>query len=224
LTTFFGSKKDGVSRTHTLYTTHLDAAQSGSLVLDGLHDYARVYLDHALVGTLDRRLNQSRLDIPASSKSRELEILVENSGRINYNVVLRKESKGIVNRVLLADKELSEWSIYPLPLDHTDRLHYKKSSCSGPCFFRASLTVPSTPQDTFLKTDSIQKGFAWIDGIALGRAWNAGPEASLFMPGSWQKEGKNNLVVFDLQADGAPVLETADHALWVPGKDQQKKK
>jgi beta-galactosidase len=214
----------GQSYGYILYTTHLDAGQSGSLVLDGLHDYARIYLDHALVGIVDRRLNQSSLDLPSSAKSRELEILVENSGRINYNVALRRESKGIVNRVLLADRELSGWSIYPLPLDHTDRLHYKKSPCSGPCFFRASLTVPSTPQDTFLRTDSIQKGFAWIDGIPLGRAWNAGPEASLFMPASWQKEGKNSLVVFDLQAAGAPVLQTADHALWVPGKDQPEKK
>jgi beta-galactosidase len=214
----------GQSYGYILYTTHLDTGQSGSLVLDGLHDYARIYLDHALVGIVDRRLNQSSLDLPSSAKSRELEILVENSGRINYNVALRKESKGIVNRVLLADRELSGWSIYPLPLDHTDRLHYKKSSCSGPCFFRASLTVPSAPQDTFLRTDSIQKGFAWIDGIPLGRAWNAGPEASLFMPASWQKEGKNSLVVFDLQAAGAPVLQTADHALWVPGKDQPEKK
>jgi hypothetical protein len=49
------------------------------------------------------------------------------------------------------------------------------------------------------------------------------PQASLFMPGSRQKEGKNSLVVFNLQADGAPVLQIADHALWVPGKDQPKK-
>jgi beta-galactosidase len=48
----------GQSYGYILYTTHLDAAQSGSLVLDGLHDYARIYLDHALAGILNRRLNQ----------------------------------------------------------------------------------------------------------------------------------------------------------------------
>ena len=35
----------GQSYGFILYTTQLDAAQSGSLVLDGLHDYASVYLD-----------------------------------------------------------------------------------------------------------------------------------------------------------------------------------
>jgi beta-galactosidase len=213
----------GQSYGYILYTTHLDDSQSGSLVLDGLHDYAGVYIDRALVGTLDRRLNQNSLDIPASSKGRELAILVENSGRINYNIVLRNESKGILNRVLLADKELAGWSIYPLPMDHTEKLRYRKSSCTGPCFFRTSLTASSTPQDTFLKTDSIQKGFAWINGTPLGRAWNVGPQATLLVPGSWLQQGKNRLVVFDLQANGAPVLQTADHALWIPGKDQPKK-
>lgn len=214
----------GQSYGYILYITHLDASQSGQLVLDGLHDYARIYLDHKLIGVLDRRLNQASLEISTSSKNRELAILVENSGRINYNVVLRKESKGIVNRVLLAGKELSEWSIYPLPMKHTEKLHYSKSVCTELCFFRTSLIAPSVPQDTFLKTNSIQKGFAWINGTPLGRAWDAGPQASLLIPGSWLKKGKNHLVVFDLQADEAPVLETSDHALWVRGKDQPKKK
>jgi hypothetical protein len=32
----------------------------------------------------------------------------------------------------------------------------------------------------FLKIDSLQKGLAWIDGIPLGRAWNAGPASLSF--------------------------------------------
>jgi len=188
-----------------------------------LHDYASVYVNHTLVGTLDRRLDQNSLDIPAASKGRELAILVENTGRINYNIVLRNESKGILNSVLLSDKELAGWSIYLLPLNHTEKLRYKKSPCSGPCFFRTSLTAPATPQDTFLNTESIQKGFAWINGTPLGRAWNVGPQASLLIPDSWLEQGQNRLVVLDLQANGAPALETADHALWIPGKDQPKK-
>jgi beta-galactosidase len=212
----------GQSYGYILYTTHLDPSQSGSLVLDGLHDYARIYLDRALMGVLDRRLNQTTLDIPAAAKGRELAILVENSGRLNYKINLRNESKGILNSVLLGNKQLSGWSIYPLPMDHPEKLYYKRSSCAGPCFFRASLTAPSPSQDTFLKTDTIQKGFVWINGIALGRAWSVGPQASLLIPGSWLKEGQNQLVVLDLQADGAPVLETVDHALWSANNNQSK--
>jgi beta-galactosidase len=214
----------GQSYGYILYTTHLDASQSGLLVLDGLHDYARVYLDHVLIGVIDRRLNQTSLELPAAAKERELAILVENTGRINYNVALRNESKGILNRVLLGDKELADWSIFSLPMDHPERLHYKRSLCLGPCFFRTSLVATTAAEDTFLNTTPIQKGFVWINGVPLGRAWNIGPQATLFIPGSWLKRGKNTLVILDLQADKPLALQTADHAIWVPGKDEPRTK
>jgi beta-galactosidase len=213
----------GQSYGYILYTTHLDASPAGQLVLDGLHDYACVYLDRKLVGVLDRRLNQASLDIPASSTGRELAILVENSGRINYNVVLRNESKGILNHVMLANKELTGWSIFSLPMDHPEKLHYRRSSCTGPCFFRTSLVSPSVAEDTFLDTTPIQKGFVWVNSVPLGRAWSIGPQASLLLPGSWLKKGQNSLVIFDLQANRLPALQTINHALWIPGKDEPSK-
>ena len=211
---------DRPSYGYILYTTHLDASQAGQLVLDGLHDYACVYLDRKLVGVLDRRLNQASLEIPGAHKGQELAILVENSGRINYNVVLRNESKGILNHVMLANKELTGWSIFSLPMGHPEKLHYRRSSCTGPCFFRTSLVSPSVAEDTFLDTTPIRKGFVWVNGRPLGRAWSVGPQASLFLPGSWLKKGQNSLVVFDLQANGLPSLETINHALWISGKDE----
>jgi len=44
---------------YLLYRTGLDEGDGGELVLDGLHDYAQVYVDQKLVGTLDRRLDTS---------------------------------------------------------------------------------------------------------------------------------------------------------------------
>lgn len=213
----------GQSFGYILYTTHLDASQSGSLVLNGLHDYASVYLDHVLVGTLDRRLNQASLDIPSAIKGRELAILVENTGRVNYNIMLRGESKGILKSVQLGNRELSGWTIFSLPMDHPEKLNYRKMPCSGPCFFRTSLVTSGAVSDTFLDTSAIHKGFAWVNGFAVGRAWNVGPQASLFIPGSWLKQGQNSLVALDLQADTALALQTVDHALWVPSKELPKK-
>ncbi|MGA7856707.1 MAG: beta-galactosidase family protein [Terracidiphilus sp.] len=213
----------GQSYGYILYTTHLDASQAGQLVLDGLHDYACVYLDRKLAGVLDRRLNQTSLEIPAAAKSRELAILVEDTGRVNYGTAMREESKGILNHVRLADKELIGWAIYSLPMDHLEKLRYRKSPCTGPCFFRTSLIVPPPAQDTFLDTTYISKGFVWINGTPLGRAWDVGPQASLFIPGSWLKKGQNSLVIFDLQANKLLALQTINHALWIRGKDEPSK-
>lgn len=213
----------GQSYGYILFTTHLDASRSGSLVLDGLHDYAQIYLDRVLIGSLDRRLKQSSLDIPPAAKGRELSILVENMGRINFNVVLRNESKGVLNHVLLATKELFGWQIYSLPMDRIETVRYRTSSCSGPCFFRTSFVASPAVKDTFLVTASIHNGFVWINNGALGRAWDVGPQASLFIPESWLKKGQNSLQLFDLRANGSPTIETAAHALWIPGKDQSSK-
>jgi beta-galactosidase len=46
------------------------------------------------------------------------------------------------------------------------------------------------------------KGFVWVNGHELGRIWNVGPQKALYLPGVWLKEGKNDVVVFDL--DGTP--------------------
>ena len=43
---------------YILYRTTLRGPINSDLVLDQLHDYARIYIDGKLVGTADRRLNQ----------------------------------------------------------------------------------------------------------------------------------------------------------------------
>jgi len=48
---------------YILYRTTVSADADGDLVLDGLHDYAQIYADGVLVGTLDRRLKQDHLAV-----------------------------------------------------------------------------------------------------------------------------------------------------------------
>ena len=38
-----------------------------------------------------------------------------------------------------------------------------------------------------------------VNGHAMGRFWEIGPQQTLFMPGCWLKEGKNEIVVLDLK-------------------------
>ncbi len=51
----------GQSYGYILYRTQLPAAVTGDLVIDDVHDYAQVYLDGKLAGTLDRRFKQNTL-------------------------------------------------------------------------------------------------------------------------------------------------------------------
>src|ERR1035437_575415 len=67
---------------YILYRTQLDGPVAGDLAIDTLHDYAQVYVDGKLAGTIDRRLGQHRLPLKVSAHHAQLDILVENTGRV----------------------------------------------------------------------------------------------------------------------------------------------
>jgi len=39
----------------------------------------------------------------------------------------------------------------------------------------------------------------WVNGRAMGRFWEIGPQQTLFMPGCWLKKGVNEIIVLDLK-------------------------
>jgi beta-galactosidase len=184
---------------YILYRTTIAAAARGDLVLDQLHDYAVVYANRQPIGTLDRRLGQDTLAVNLAAGTK-LEILVENSGRINYSLELRGERKGITRKVTLAGKNLTGWQVFPLPMNKVEHYNYTSASCAGACFYRGTLEV-AEPGDTFLDTSAFSKGFVWINGHPLGRIWSIGPQKALYLPGPWLHKGTNDVIVFDL--DGA---------------------
>jgi beta-galactosidase len=203
----------GQSYGYVLYRTGIDEGDGGKLVLDGLHDYAQVYIDQQLVGTLDRRLGTNTLDIPRQTHAATLDILVENSGRVNFTTVIRTERKGLTGAVTLDGKAPRHWEIYSLPMDDLSRLRFLPEPCTGPCFFQSILTV-TKPADTYLDTRSLHKGFAWIGTIPLGRFWFIGPQFALYTPGCWLHPGGNTVTIFDLLGDNSDVVKSTTEPIF----------
>jgi beta-galactosidase len=207
---------------YILYRTQIANGAAGELVIDGLHDYAQIYLDRKLVGTLDRRLGRSSLTLPPILSKATLDILVENSGRVNFTKVIRTERKGITGSVTVGGQEPKHWQIYSLPMTDVAKVHFDKAPCEGPCFYRYSMTVQAanaessahlaTFPDTFLDTHGLSKGIAFLNGHALGRFWSVGPEFTLYTPGPWLHAAPNDVVIFDLQGTAREALKTIDRA------------
>lgn len=186
---------------YILYRTIVPEAVHGDLVLDELHDYAQVYVNGRLAGTLDRRLGQNSLPVNFKEPNARLDILVENTGRVNFTTAIRGERKGITKQVTLKGKPITGWQIYSLPMEDPGKLPFGSGECAGPCFYRGTLQV-AQPGDTFLETSQFTKGFVWVNGHPLGRIWNIGPQKTLYLPGLWLHKGANEVIVFDLE--GAP--------------------
>ena len=196
---------------YVLYRTHLVEDGSGDLVISGLHDYAQIYADGVFLGVLDRRLDQSRLSLTLKSGT-QLDILVENSGRINFKPILREERKGILGQVTLAGALLSHWENYSLPMKSPDSLSFSTDPCSGACFYRGGFQI-KTPQDSFLDTSGFSKGFVWINGHPLGRVWSIGPQKTLYLPKPWLHKGTNQVIVFDLLGKANPLMSGLSHPI-----------
>ncbi len=209
---------------YILYRHQIPAAVSGNLVLDELHDYAQIYLNGKPVGTLDRRDKQSTIAITTTRRGAQLDILVENSARINFSREMLGESKGITKSVTLAGHPLTNWQIYSLPMTTLPSLYvgprltpavkgqrgdytasgqpvlpgaYVPASNNSPAFYRGHFTLDTTG-DTFLDVRGLGKGALWINGHPIGRFWNIGPQQTLFVPGPWLHQGSNEVVAFDL--------------------------
>lgn len=191
---------------YILYRTHLPEASSSELVLEGLHSYAKVYLDGRLAGVIDRRLKQDRLVLDKTAPGARLDILVENTGRVNFGHAISGESAGITKQVTVGGEPLRNWEIYPLPMNDLNKLQFSTKPCAGPCFYRGEFNLSLT-RDTFLDTRKLTKGQLWLNGHALGRIWKLGPQRTLYAPGPWLQKGQNEIVVFDLDGKSGLSIE-----------------
>jgi beta-galactosidase len=195
---------------YILYRTTISGPANGDLSIATLHDYAQVYVDGKLTGTIDRRLNQHSLTLSIPAGQARLDILVENTGRVNFGKTIIGERAGIVGGVTLAAKALTAWENYPLPMLMPEKLPFTDEACSGACFYRTSFDV-AKPADTFLDTSGFEKGEVWVNGRPLGRVWNVGPQKALYLPGPWLHAGMNEVVVFDLNGEPGRTMQALDH-------------
>jgi beta-galactosidase len=207
----------GQSYGYILYRPHVAAGggTSQELAMDEVRDYARVYVNDSLVGTLDRRLGQSRLQLRIPSGGATLDILVENMGRINFTKALRGERKGITHAVTLGGRELTGWTVFPLPMRSLDGIPFAEREAhgaAGPAFYRGTVNVDH-PGDTFLDMRGWGKGTVWVNGHHLGRFWQIGPQQTLYLPAPWLHQGANEVVVFDLDVPRRPTLAGLSHPI-----------
>lgn len=180
-----------------LYRTRLkQAAQNATLTLEHMQDFAVVYVDGKQVGTLDRHYHQDAMTISGAAGA-QLDILIENMGRLNSTKRMRDETKGI-HDALLNGEPLRGWEIYPLPMNPAPHVSATaKPFVAGPHLAEGSFTLKHVG-DTFLDTRALGMGAVWINGHPLGRFWDIGPQATLYVPGVWLRKGENDVVIFEL--------------------------
>ena len=187
------------------------------LTLNEPHDFAQVFVDGKYIGKIDRVKNEKTLMLPPVEKGAELCIRIEAMGRINFGRAI-KDYKGITKEVTISTEmdgheaswNLKNWTIVPIPDNYETavkalsvgtetskrtRQHAKLLTKAG--YYRGHFTLRK-PGDTFLNMEAFGKGQVYVNGHAIGRFWNIGPQQTLYLPGCWLKQGRNEVIVLDV--------------------------
>lgn len=195
-----------------------DVPKSTLLKITEQHDWTQVYADGKLLARLDRRKGEQICVLPDLKAGTNLDLLVEAMGRVNFDKSIH-DRKGITEKVELISngsvEELKGWEVYNFPVDYDFAVNQKYQDLKTwkptaderiPAYYRATFHLDKTA-DTFLNMETWGKGLAWVNGHALGRFWEIGPQQTLYMPGCWLKEGENEIIVLDLKGPKETVIE-----------------
>ena len=224
-----------------IYETTLPTVSTPSLLtLNDCHDFAQVFIEGKYIGKIDRVKNEKSIVLPAVTSGQKLTILIEAMGRINFGRAI-KDFKGITKSVTLTAEadgheltyDLKHWRIATIPCDYktaTKALSSAQPNSSSASaqphwlplrspnvvsslkkgYYRANFTLKKVG-DTFINMEAFGKGMVYVNGHALGRFWNIGPQQTLYVPGCWLKKGKNEVVVLDIVGPkGDPVAYCQD--------------
>lgn len=203
----------GMETGYMLYRTELHGPAQGTLDIGGARDYAVVYLNGHEVATLDRRLGQHEATLDVTGKDAQLDILVEDTGRINFGHQFPTDRKGLIFPVLFNGAKLEGWDNFPLRMAAPSVQRWSRTNAAGPAFHRGTFTL-SQVGDTYLDVSELGKGLLWVNGHAIGRIWNIGPQQSDYVPGCWLHKGRNVVTVFDLETEQSPEITGRTHHVY----------
>lgn len=190
---------------YIVYETELCVGNAGTTVnLPEIHDAAHIYVNGKYLKSIFRHDDEKSFDIDIKGYHK-LQILVENLGRVNYGLNML-DHKGLVGDIWIIDKELTHrkfingFKVYSLPLDTLPCEFNGKAEINTPAFYKYEFNAEN-PQDTIVHFEGFFRGNVFVNGFNLGRHWTTElDENYLFLPAPLIKQGKNEIIVFDVLA------------------------
>lgn len=146
------------------------------------------------------------IESQTDQKTLQLDLLVENLGRVNYGFKLNSPTqiKGIRGGVMHDLHFQQGYTQIPLTLTPAQlaKIDYTAGSDpTQPSFYRSEFEL-DTVEDTFIDCSDYGKGVVIVNGQLLGRYWQRGPIQSLYCPRDFLQIGKNEIVIFETEGIG----------------------
>jgi hypothetical protein len=192
-----------------LYRYTAQQVVSGTIQLgDGPRDRAIIYVNDQRIGIIDATYQNPQVVNVTLKADDQLDIFIENLGRINFGGLIPDQRKGIVGNVSIGGTVIYGFNHYNLPCDSPFDVFGTAalasiSASQTPVWYCGTFDMGSNnPSDTFLSLPGWVKGVAYVNGINLGRYWTIGPQQSLYVPGVYLKKNNNLVTVLNLEPTG----------------------
>ncbi|MCY1565364.1 beta-galactosidase [Staphylococcus pettenkoferi] len=194
---------------YALYRTTLKSDNdTEALRLVEARDRAHIYHDQQLVQTTCYDEVSDKFDVMYQSETAQVDILVENLGRVNYGYKLLAptQRKGL-NQGLMQDLHfIQDYQQYALDFEKVPNIDWNKRDITGtPTFHRFEFTVEE-PKDTYIDLSAFGKGVVLVNGVNIGRYWQVGPTLSLYISQAWLHEGPNEIIIFETEGQYAETI------------------
>ena len=175
------------------YLIEVPEGEGLKLSLLSLPHYAWVLVDGQIVGEHAGDLSLADgvdfssfiLDSHLRGRMATLEVVLYAEARPDLEPHLRLYSYR--NDGALTNWAFKPWTNPTLPGTPVD---------GDPTWWQCRFEKPAVPGPFFLVMEGLSKGQAYINGHALGRYWEIGPQHALYVPDTWL-EGSNQLTIFD---------------------------
>ena len=183
------------------------------------HDRCHFYINQEHLATQYREEIGDEMLFSADTERIQIDVLVENMGRVNYGYKLGapSQSKGVKGGIMINHQFRKGWKHYALKFDQEmlaklDCYSAPPERVKTPTFYRFEAKLDDIA-DTFIDCSKYGKGCISVNGFNLGRYWNEGPIHYLYVPSSLLKE-KNEFIVFETENVKIEELTLLDHPVY----------
>ena len=185
---------------YMMYRTILTrATEQEKLRIVDARDRVHCFIDQKCVYQAYQEEIGEAFEVNLTSSQPQVDILVENMGRVNYGYKLLAptQRKGIGQGLMQDLHFVQNWEQFDIDFYKLKNEHFQRPwSAHQPAFYRYEFEL-ETPDNTHIDVSGFGKGVVLVNGFNIGRYWEVGPSQSLYISKAFLKQGKNEIIVFD---------------------------
>ena len=117
-------------------------------------------------------------------------------GRVNYGYKLlaSTQRKGLGQGLMQDLHFVQDYEQFHIQLEQLNKEHFEEEWIKDtPAFYRYVFTL-NEANNTHIDVSAFSKGVVLVNGVNIGRYWNIGPTASLYISKALLHEGKMKLL------------------------------